>query len=220
MPDQPAFELFGFWRSSASYRVRVALNLKGLTVREQVIDLDAGHQRATDYLDINPHASVPVLIATGHPPMTQSLAILEYLEEAFPEPPLLPSDTAGRARVRAIAAGLGADTHPLIVPRVRRYLTAQGFDDPAWRAWQTEWFTAGLRALESRLAGDDATGRYCHRDTITVADILLMSIVSVMRVFRITVDTIPTIDRIVALCETHDAFAKAAPMKQKGAPPI
>ena len=220
MPDQPAFQLFGFWRSSASYRIRVALNLKGLTVREQVIDLDAGHQRATDYLDINPHASVPSLIAPGQPPMTQSLAIMEYLDETFPEPPLLPSDPAGRARVRSIAAGLAADTHPLIVPRVRRYLTAQGFDDAAWRAWQTEWFTAGLQALETRLVNDNTTGRYCHGDTLTTADILLMSIVSVMRVFRITVDGVPTIDRIVALCETQDAFARAAPLRQIGAPSV
>jgi maleylacetoacetate isomerase len=219
MTDEPRYELFAFWRSSATYRVRVALTLKGVSGHERYIDLDAGDQRTADFLKINPLGAIPALVAPGQPPLTQSLAILEYLDETIPQPPLLPSDPLGRARVRSIAAGLAADTHPLIVPRVRRYLTTTGgFDDAAWRAWQIQWFTTGLQALEQRLATEADTGRYCHGDSVTIGDILLMSIVAVMRVFKISVPDIPTVDRIVALCEAHEAFAKADPFRQEGAP--
>jgi maleylacetoacetate isomerase len=219
MTDQDSFELYAFWRSSATYRVRVAFNLKGLSAREHYIDLDAGDQRGATFLKINPLGALPALIVPGQAPLTQSLAILEYLDETVPNPPLLPADPPGRARVRSIAAGLAADTHPLVVPRVRRYLTTTGgFDDADWRAWQIQWFTAGLQALEARLATEAGTGKYCHGDSITIADILLMSIVAVMRVFKISIADIPTVDRIVALCDSHEAFAKADPFKQDGAP--
>jgi maleylacetoacetate isomerase len=215
------YQLYAFWRSSATYRVRVALALKGLTAEERYIDLDAGDQRGQDFLTINPLGAIPALIVPGQAPLTQSLAILEYLDETVPNPPLLPADPLGRARVRSIAAGLAADLHPLIVPRVRRYLTTTGgFDADAWRAWQIQWFTAGLQALETRLVSEAGTGTYCHGDTVTMADILLMSIVMVMRTFTISIIGIPTVDRIVALCETHPAFAQAAPSRQAGAPPV
>jgi maleylacetoacetate isomerase len=214
-----SYQLYAFWRSSATYRVRVALALKGLTADEHFVDLDAGDQRDAAFLKINPLGAIPALIVPGAAPLTQSLAILEYLDETVPDPPLLPGDPLGRARVRSIAAGLAADTHPLIVPRVRRYLTTTGgFDAAAWRAWQVQWFTAGLQALEVRLATEAGTGTFCHGDAVTTADILLMSIVAVMRVFGIAVADIPTIDRIVALCETQAAFAAAAPLRQAGAP--
>jgi maleylacetoacetate isomerase len=216
---EPSFELYGFWRSSATYRVRVALALKGLSALEHYVDLDAGDQRDPSFLKINPLGALPALIVPGQPPMTQSLAILEYLEETVPSPQLLPADPLGRARVRSIAAGLAADTHPLIVPRVRQYLmTTGGFDAAAWRAWQSHWFTTGLQALEVRLASEDATGAYCHGDSVTIADILLMSVVAVLRVFGFSTAGTPTIDRIVALCEMQAAFAAAAPMRQQGAP--
>jgi maleylacetoacetate isomerase len=219
MTDQTQFQLFAFWRSSATYRIRVALALKGLTAEEHYIDLDAGDQRAGSFLEINPLGAIPALIVPGQAPLTQSLAILEYLDETVPNPPLLPPDAPGRARVRSIAAGLAADLHPLIVPRVRRYLTTTGgFDDAAWRAWQIHWFTTGLQALEKRLATEAGTGTYCHGDSITMADILLMSLVAVMRVFNISAAGTPTIDRIVALCETHEAFVLAHPLRQEGAP--
>jgi maleylacetoacetate isomerase len=193
--------------------------LKGLTAEERYIDLDAGDQRTPDYLAINPLGVVPALIVPNHPPITQSLAILEYLEEAAPNPPLLPSDAHGRARVRSIASSLAADTHPLLVPRVRRYLTTTGgFDAAAWRAWQIEWFTVGLQALEKRLTTEAGTGVYCHGDSITMADILLASLIAVMRVFKVPVADIPTVERIMALCETHPAFANADPFRQQGAP--
>jgi maleylacetoacetate isomerase len=219
MAAQPDFELYGFWRSSATFRVRVALALKGLTARQHVVNLDAGEQRSAAFLGINPLGGLPVLIAPGQPPLTQSLAILEFLDETHPAPPLLPADPFGRARVRALAAMLTADTHPLITPRIRKYLTATGgFDDAAFRAWQINWFGTGLAAVERQLAGHPATGLFCHGDQVTIADICLSSIIAVMRVFKITVPDTPTIDRIVARCDALDAFAKADPMKQQGAP--
>ena len=219
MVDQPQFELYGFWRTSATYRVRVALNLKGTTAREHNVDLDAGEQRSDAFLKINPLGAIPALVEKGHAPLTQSLAILEFLNEVTPEPPLLPADPYGRARVRSIAAALAADTHPLIVPRVKKYLTTTGgFDDAAWRAWQINWFTTGLQAVEARLAADTDTGLFCHSDSVTIADICLASITAVMKIFKIAVDDVPTIERIVARCEALEAFAGADPFKQAGAP--
>ena len=219
MTQQPRFELFSFWRTSATYRVRAALNLKGLAAHERIVNLDAGEQRSEAFLKVNPLGAIPALVEAGHAPITQSLAILEFLDEFKPAPPLLPADLHGRARVRSIANMLAADTHPLITPRVRKYLTANAaFDDAAWRAWQTQWFTTGLAAVEQRLATEPQTGAYCHGDVPTMADIVLASITAVMRVFKISVPGTPTIDRIVATCEALDAFAKAAPDRQVGAP--
>ncbi len=219
MPDQPNFELYVYWRTSAGYRVRVALNLKGMKATEHFINLDAGDQRSEAYLAINPLGGVPALVVDGGPVLTQSLAILEYLDEIAPTPPLLPADPIGRARVRSICSMLAADTHPFITPRVRQYLTTNAsFDLVQWKAWQTHWFTTGLQAVEQRLANDPATGTFCHGDTVTMADIVLASIPAVMQVFGIAVAGIPTVDRIVAACTGLDAFQQAAPMKQVGAP--
>ena len=213
------FELLAFWRTSATYRVRVALNLKGLTAHERIVDMDGGENRSEAFLKINPMAAIPALLEPGHAPMTQSQAILEFLDELQPVPPLLPKDLHGRARVRSLAAMLAADTHPLITPRVKKYLsTTAGFDDAAWRAWQIQWFGTGLAAVEQRLAADPETGAFCHGDTPTMADIALASIVVMIRLFKITVPNIPTIDRIMKACDAHDAFAKAEPMRQQGAP--
>lgn len=219
MADQPPFELFAFWRSSATYRVRVALNLKGIAAHERLIDLDAGDQRGAEFLKISPMGAIPVLVAPGHPPLTQSLAILEFLDETTPAPALLPPDPYGRARVRSLSAMLTGDTHPLITPRLKRYLTTSaGFDDTAWRAWQVQWFSTGLLAVEQRLANEAETGAYCHGDSLGIADICLASILAVMRVFKISVPGTPTVDRIVALCGQQEAFAKAEPSRQEGAP--
>jgi maleylacetoacetate isomerase len=223
MTDTARFELYSFWRTSATYRVRVALNLKGVQATEHNVNIDAGEQRSPAYLQINPMAAIPALVdkGPGQPttPLTQSLAILEFLDETYPTPALLPTDTHGRARVRSLAAMLAADTHPLITPRVKKYLTtAGGFDDAAWRAWQTHWFGTGLQALEQRLAAEPQTGTFCHGDTPTIADICLASIVVVMRVFKIEVPNIPTVMRVMAACERLDAFAVADPMRQVGAP--
>ena len=163
MTESDRFELFSYWRSSATYRVRVAFNLKGVARRETNVDIDGGEQHGEAFRRVNPLGGIPALIdhGLGGPalPMTQSLAILEFLDETHPQPPLLPADAHGRARVRSIAQMLTADTHPLITPRVRTYLTATGgFDADAWRAWQIQWFGAGLQAVERRLASESETG--------------------------------------------------------------
>lgn len=216
---QPPLELFAYWRTSAAFRVRVALELKGLAATERYVDVDAGEHRSEAYLKINPLGAVPALVQPGHPPLTQSLAILEFLEELQPEPPLLPEDLHGRARVRSLAGMLASDTHPLITPRVRKHLKATaGFDDAAVRAWMEHWFTTGLQAFEQRLASEPQTGRFCHGDTVTLADICLASILAVTRLFKMDFAALPTIDRIVAECDAMAAFANAAPMRQRGAP--
>lgn len=197
MADSPVFDLYAFWRTSATFRVRVALNLKGLVANEKFINMDAGEQRSADYLRINPLGGLPTLAEPGHAPITQSLAILKFLEETKPLPALLPADRHDRARVRSLCNMLAADTHPLITPRVKKYLTTEGgFDEAAWRRWQTQWFGTGLAAAEQRLANEPQTGLYCHGD----------------------VPNIPTIDRIVVQCSTLDAFARAEPSRQVGAP--
>jgi maleylacetoacetate isomerase len=224
MTDSARFELFSYWRTSATYRVRVAFNLKGVQPQEHNINLDTGEQRSDAFLRINPMGAIPALLDRGAgqstTPMTQSLAILEFIDETYPTPPLLPTDTHGRARVRSLAAMLAADTHPLITPRVKKYLTAQAnFDDAAWRAWISHWFGTGLQALEQRLAHESETGKFCHGDSPTMADICLASILVVMRVLKVEVSDIPTVQRIMAECERLDAFARAAPSRQVGAPP-
>jgi maleylacetoacetate isomerase/maleylpyruvate isomerase len=223
MADPARFELYSYWRTSATYRVRVAFNLKGIARDERNVDVDAGELRSDWYLKINPMAAIPAVIdrepGASQSPLTQSLAILEFLEEIYPAPPLLPAEPHGRARVRSLSLLLAADTHPMITPRVRRYLTtAGGFDDAAWRAWQIHWFSTGLQALEQRLSTEAETGRFCHGDAVTMADVCLASILVVMRVFKIEVAGIPTVNRIMQECEGLEAFAAAEPRRQAGAP--
>jgi maleylacetoacetate isomerase len=219
MMNPPHYTLFAFWRTSATYRVRVALNIKGLTAEEQIVNLDGGENRSEAFLKLNPMGAIPALVAEGHDPITQSLAILEFLEEAHPDVPLLPTDIHGRARVRSLALMMAADTHPMLPARVKKYLIGNGhMDDAAFKAWQTHWFTTGLQAFEKRLGSEKYTGTYCHGNAITMADICLASIIVVMRVFKIEVADIPQISRIMALLDMHPAFAKAAPLNQVGAP--
>jgi maleylacetoacetate isomerase len=223
MADTDRFELFSYWRTSATYRVRVAFNLKGVCPRETNVDMDAGEQIGEAFLRVNPLGAIPALIdhadGQSHVPLTQSLAILEFIDESYPRPPLLPTDAHGRARVRSLAQMLASDTHPLITPRVRKYLTANaGFDAERWRAWQLQWFGTGLRAVEARLAREPGTGRFCHGDAPTMADICLASIFAVTRVLKIEFDDLPIAHRIMAECETLEAFAAADPARQAGAP--
>jgi maleylacetoacetate isomerase len=223
MTTQSRFTVYSYWRTSATYRIRVALNLKGVAANEVNVNLDTGEQRSEAFLKINPMGGIPALIDNeaeqSQQPLTQSLAILEFLDEAYPTPALLPKDIHARARVRSIASILAADTHPLITPRVKKYLMGNAkFDDVAWKAWQTQWFTTGLQALEARLVNDKLTGKFCHSDTVTMADICLASIIVVMRVFKVEVAGIPTVMRIMGECEKLEAFAKADPSRQVGAP--
>jgi maleylacetoacetate isomerase len=171
------------------------------------------------YLQINPVGGLPTLMEAGHAPITQSLAILEFLEETQSLPTLLPPDRHGRARVRSLCGMLASDTHTLIMPRVKKYLVGDaGFDEAALRRWHTQWFGAGLAAPEQRLSIEPQTGLFCHGDTVGVADICLASVVAMMRMFKVELLCIPTIDRIMALCSSLDAFVRAEPARQVGAP--
>ena len=211
--------MYGFWRSSAAFRVRIALNLKGLVYTEQMIDLDAGEQHAPEYRAINPAGSVPTVFVDNGPPLTQSLAILEYLEETHPEPPLLPPDPLGRQRVRSLALIFAADHHPLIVPRIRRYLDERLHVSENDRAeWVRHWLREGLVQGEARLADNPATGRFCHGDQPTIADPCLMSQVMAARVFGVDAEDLPTVCRIAEACLALKAFADAQPLRQPGAP--
>lgn len=212
-------KMYGFWRSAAAFRVRIALNLKGLPFEEEMIDLDAGEQHAASYEAINPQASMPSLIIDGAPPLTQSMAILEYLEETHPKPPLLPADPRGRARVRSLALIWAADHHPLIVPRVRKYLSeTMGQDEAARTAWIRHWFRQGLANGEKRLAKEKETGRFCHGDSLSFADLCLMSQAMGARGFKVDFSDLPTVTRIVDQCLTIDAVVRALPLNQPGAP--
>jgi maleylacetoacetate isomerase len=213
-------KLFSFWRSLATYRVRIALNLKGLTPDEVIeVDLIKGHQRDPKYREVNPMMSLPALLDGDGPVLFESLAIIEYLDETHPNPPLLPRDPKGRARVRGLAQIVAADSHPLIVPRVREYLEHElKIDEPARNAWCQHWHKAALTGLEEHLSTESATGTYCHGEQITIADICLASQWAGANFYKVDLAPYPTIARIVAKCMENDAFARAHPLKQPGAP--
>jgi len=212
-------KMYGFWRSSAAFRVRAALNLKGLAFEEEMIDIDVGVQHTPEYLALNPQAVVPSLIVDDGPPLTQSLAIIQYLEETHPNPPLLPADPRGRARVRSLALLWAADHHPLITPRIRKYLAETMHQDEAARAtWVKHWLREGLAVGEAKLAGDPATGRFCHGDTPTIADLCFISQAVAARVFKVDFSDLPTVSRITENCLAVDAIARAHPLRQPGAP--
>ena len=212
-------KLYGFWRSLATYRVRVALALKGLEVEQQYINLLQGVQHGDDYKAVNPQSVVPALVIDDGPPLFQSLAIIEYLEETCPEPPLLPKDPRGRARVRGLSLIVACDGHPLIVPRVRNYLEREMHQDEAARnGWLQHWTLKALEALEAHLANERETGRFCHGDTPTMADICLASQVFAAGYFDTPTTGVPTVKRIFDECMKIDAFDRSQPTKQPDAP--
>jgi maleylacetoacetate isomerase len=212
-------KLFGFWRSLATLRVRIAMNLKGIERDEVMVDLMAGAQHAAEFRAINPQGVVPALIDGDGPPLFQSLAIIEYLEERFPQPPLLPADPRGRARVRGLAQVVACDAHPLIVPRVREYLERDLDADESQRlAWIRHWLGEGLRTIEAHLEDDADSGAYCHGDTATVADICLVSLAVGYRFFEGRLEEFPNAAAVVERCMAQDAFERAHPLRQPGAP--
>ena len=212
-------KLYTYWRSLATFRVRIALNLKGVAYDPIYVDLDAGVQRQEDYRGVNPQMVIPALVEDDGNVLYQSMAIMEYLNETHPSPPLLPADPRDRARVRALSLITVADSHPLIVPRVRSHLAATfNLDEEGRMAWVRHWFAAGLDAYEGHLSRDKQTGVYCHGDKVTMADICLVSHAAGFRVFKGTLDRHPTVARIVARCLEDDRFARAQPLRQPGAP--
>lgn len=212
--------LHGHWRSLAAMRVRIALALKGIAYREVSVDILGGAQFEPGYLAVNPQAVVPALKpGDGEPPLFQSLAILEWLEETHPTPPLLPADARGRARVRGLAQIMAADTHPLLVPRIRARLASQfGADEAAIADWSLEWMRRGLGAVEERLARDGVAGAWCHGDAPGMADICLYGVVGGFKQRGGTLEAFPRIARITALCDADERFAAAQPSRQPGAP--
>jgi maleylacetoacetate isomerase len=213
-------KLFSFWRSLATFRVRIALNLKGI-VPDEVVDVDLvkGRQREEAFRRVNPQMLIPALIDGEGPALFQSLAIMEYLEETHPRPPLLPPDPRGRARVRALAQVVACDSHPLMVPRVREYLEHElRLDEPTRLRWIHTWIGAALQAIEANLAASKETGRYCHGETVTIADICVVSQAVGANYYKYDLAPFPTARRIVDECMKSDAFALAHPLRQPGAP--
>ena len=207
-------KLYTYYRSQASFRVRIALNLKGIAREDSFLHLEKGDQFAAEYRVINPQMVVPTLI-DGEVKLFQSLAILEYLDEKYPQPPLLPADPGARAWVRGIALINVADSHPLIVPRVRHYLTdVLKVSDEQRLAWIRHWLGAGLQAIEALLAEHPASGRFCHGDRPTVADICLVTQVTPAKTFDCSLDAYPRVMRVYDSCMAISAFAHAHPSKQ------
>ena len=207
--------LYGYALSSASYRVRIALALKGIEVTSAPVNLRAGEQRLEGFLQINSQGFVPALALDDGAVLTQSVAIIEYLEETHPEPPLLPKTPVARARVRSIAQVIACDVHPLNNLRVLQYLEHELQHDKTTReTWYRHWVQRGLDALEKRLAGDAATGRFCHGDAPTMADVCLVPQVANARRFAVDLTPYPRIVAIDAACRDLPAFQAAAPERQ------
>jgi maleylacetoacetate isomerase len=211
-------KLYDYFRSSAAYRVRIALNLKAQAPERVFVHLGRGAQRDESYLALNPQGLVPMLVTDDGDVLTQSLAILEWLDETHPQPLLLPADPAERARVRSIALAIACDIHPLNNTRVLKYLTGTlGVTDAQKDGWYRYWVDVGLEALETRLAREPATGRFCHGEAPTIADVCLVPQLANARRFAIDVTPYPTLVRIEAECLALPAFAAAAPAKQPDA---
>lgn len=211
-------KLYGYYRSSTSYRVRIALNLKGLDYRQQPVNLLQGEHREGPYRQLNPQGLVPILETDEGERLTQSLAICEYLEERYPEPSLLPANAADRARVRALVGLLAIEIHPLNNLRVLKYLTGDlGIDEDTKLGWYRHWIAEGFDALEAMLAGDPHTGRYCHGDQPGLADACLVPQVYNAERFGCDLESYPTIRRIHDACKELPAFARAHPAEQPDA---
>src|SRR5689334_24412317 len=213
-------KLIGYFRSSAAFRVRIALNYKGIKVEHASRHLRKGEQAAADYVAINPQKLVPALVLDSGEVLTQSMAILEYLEETHPQPPLLPADPVGRARVRSLALIPTADIHPIQNLRVMNYLRERyGQTEEGTFAWSRHWIEVGFDAYEASIASDPHTGSYSHGNSPTMADLCLVPQVFNAQRFKVDMSRYPTIQRIHATCMKHPAFDTAQPAKQPDAEP-
>ena len=210
--------LHNFFRSSTSTRLRAALNLKGLDYEYIPYALRKGQTRTPQYLALNPQGLVPALERGDGSVLIQSLAIIEWLDETHPEPALLPADADGRARVRALAYMIACEIHPLNNLRVLQEIGSRfGADEEGVKAWFTHWVTTTFEPLERMLAEGSGTGRFCHGDSPTLADICLYAQIWNNRRFDIPLDPYPEIARVFANLDGLDAFARAAPARQPDA---
>ncbi len=210
--------LHTYFRSSAAYRVRIALALKGLAYQSVAVHLlrGGGEQHGAAFAALNPAELVPVLV-DGDVVLTQSLPIIEYLDELHPAPPLLPTDAAGRARVRALAQYIACEMHPLNNLRVLQYLEGPlGLDAQAKSTWYAHWVSRGFQTLEALLQ-DSRTGAFCHGDTPTLADCCLLPQLYNAERFAVPMEGYPQVRRIAAACRALPAFAQAAPEAQADA---
>jgi len=215
-------KLYSYFRSSASYRVRIALNLKGLPYETVPVHLvkNGGEQLGDAFRAVHPDGLVPAFVdeAAGHGAITQSLAIIEYLDETHPQPPLLPQSPADRAFVRSLALSIACEIHPLNNLRVLRYLTQQlKVSEDEKNAWYRHWVVKGLSAVETTLARDPRVGRFCYGDAPSLADCFLVPQVFNAQRFSCDLSDMPTILRINEACLALDAFDKASPAKQPDA---
>lgn len=207
-------KLYSFFRSSAAFRVRIALNLKGIAYDTVAIHLRRNDQSKPDYHAINPQGLVPTLEDGGRK-LIQSLAIIEYLDEVHPEPPLLPKDPADRARVRALAEIVACDIHPINNLRVLRYLMRElGHDEAAVAKWYNHWIAVGFDALEPLLATDAKTGAFCHGNTPSLADIALVPQVVNAERYKLDLKPYPFLTRIFDNCMRLEPFKSAHPNNQ------
>jgi maleylacetoacetate isomerase len=212
-------ELYTYFRSSAAYRVRIALGFKGLEVEHRFVRLsrEGGEQQTAEFAAINPQRLIPLLVDQDFV-LNQSLAILEYIEELHPRPPLLPADPRGRARVRALACMICCDVHPLQNSRVQQYLAANlHHDEAAVLTWVRHWIDDGLRALETMIASDPARGDFCYGGQPTIADACLVPQLYNANRYGCDLAPYPTLVRIRAACETREPFRNAAPERQPDA---
>jgi maleylpyruvate isomerase len=207
--------LYSFFRSSASYRVRIALGLKSIDYEYRPIHLRKGEQRSTAYLDRNPEGLVPALQWNDGRTYTQSLAIIEFLDEISPSPPLLPRTPPERARVRSLALLIACDVHPVNNLRVLNELRSRfGASDADVAGWYRHWATIAFAALEARLSSESETGVFCHGDAVSLADICVTAQMANNARYGLDLAPYPTISRIVATCEQMPAFKAAAPAYQ------
>ena len=210
-------KLYNFFRSGTSHRLRIALNLKGIDYEYVAVDLRSEEHLGADFKAVNPQGLVPALV-DGDLTLIQSPAIIEWLEERCPTPPLLPANPDGRARVRALAAIVGCDIHPINNRRVLEYLRRTlGCDEAAVQAWCATWIDAGFAALEALLAADPRRGAFCFGDAPTLADVYLVPQVESARRFKVDLAPYPHIVAIDRACAELDAFRRAAPAVQPDA---
>ena len=210
-------KLYHFFRSGTSHRLRIALNLKGVSPEYVAVDLRAEKHLTPEFKAVNPQMLVPALDVDGDV-LIQSPAIIEWLEEAYPTPPLLPADALDRARVRALAAIIGCDIHPINNRRILEYLRkAFGHDEAAINAWCGTWIRAGFDAFEALLAADSKRGRYSYGDAPSLADVYLVPQVESARRFKVDLAPYPLIRAVDAACGELDAFRRAAPAVQADA---
>ncbi|WP_299011496.1 maleylacetoacetate isomerase [uncultured Shewanella sp.] len=217
-------KLYGYWRSSAAYRVRIALNLKQITVEQLSVHLvkEGGEQHKAAYLALNPQALVPSFVikdettAFESDTLTQSMAILEYLDEVYPQPPLLPSSSVARAKVRAMAMSIACDIHPLNNLRVLQYLSNElNINDEKKRTWYQHWIVQGFTALEAQLT--QVSGQYCFGDTVSMADLCLVPQVYNAQRFDVDLTPYSNIMRVNTACLDLAAFKDAMPDNQPDA---